>query len=374
MIDILVSGAGLRCRMVLESLKKVSDGQIRLAGIFDPDREQAVNLARDLDAGEPIICDKFEDLFDIEAPWAMIFSPNAEHAKQIIYSFNAGRHVFAEKPLATEIEQCVDIYKASQESDKLFMTGFVLRYAPLYSKVRELLDSGRFGQLLAINANENLHPAHGAYIMRNWRRHTSLSGPHILEKCCHDLDLMNWFAGSLPLRISSFGKRNFFIPKNSDLENKYPEILFNTWQDPHRIESAFSDDTDLMDNQVAIIEYRNGVQAIFQSTMANVMPERRMLFTFTRGNIDLNQQTGILKYQTYDDPEPIELSFPNGDGHGGGDDVISAELFNTMQTGKPPMTGADIGLESAVTALAIDQAAREKEMINLKPIWDELKR
>lgn len=111
----------------------------------------------------------------------------------------------------------------------------MLRYAPIYRKAKELLDSGKLGRLIAIDGNENISPEHGGYIMCNWRRLTKFAGPHILEKCCHDLDLINWFVGSLPSRVASFGGRNFFIPENEKLMEKYGKKTFCSWWDPHAL-------------------------------------------------------------------------------------------------------------------------------------------
>jgi predicted dehydrogenase len=48
----------------------------------------------------------------------------------------------------------------------LFSTGFVLRHAPFYRKIKEILDSGKLGRIVSVEANETLMPAHGGYIMR----------------------------------------------------------------------------------------------------------------------------------------------------------------------------------------------------------------
>jgi predicted dehydrogenase len=64
------------------------------------------------------------------------------------------------------MSQCEEIRKAHLESGKVFATGFVLRYADFYKKIKELLDSGDFGKVVSIEANELLSPDHGGYIMR----------------------------------------------------------------------------------------------------------------------------------------------------------------------------------------------------------------
>ena len=220
------------------------------------------------------------------------FPPTGLHAQEvdarILAAFAAGKDVFSEKPLATTIEACKEISDAQKRSGRVFATGFVLRYAPMYRRAKELLDSGNFGRLLLIEGNENIAPDHGGYIMCNWRRLTKFAGPHILEKCCHDLDLINWFCNSLPSRVAAFGGRDFFKPENNFLMEKYGEKTFKSWWDPHAEKTPFTDDTDLMDNMVSIAEFRNRIRVTFTATMSNAIPERRLSFACTEGTMKLD--------------------------------------------------------------------------------------
>ena len=284
-IGVAVIGAGGRARGVVANLLRDSDGGVEVRSVYDPDPAMAAD-ALDAWGSEGAACAGFEEA--IAAPgveWVMVFSPNAFHREQIEAAFAAGKHVFSEKPLATTIEDCEAIHRLHRESGLLFATGFVLRYAPLYRKVKEILDSGRLGLLVSIDANENITPAHGGYIMRNWRRLKRFAGPHILEKCCHDLDLLNWFCRDLPARVASFGGLDVFTPEHESLRAKYGEATFAAWPDPHAVESPFTSEKDLMDNQVSILEYRNGVRVMFQATMCNALPERRMYFSCVEGTM-----------------------------------------------------------------------------------------
>ena len=94
--------------------------------------------------------------------WVMVFSPNVYHKQHVLEAFEAGKHVFSEKPLATTIEDCQAIFDGHQKSGKLFATGFVLRYAPMYRKAKEILESGKLGKVMTIEANENITPSHTA--------------------------------------------------------------------------------------------------------------------------------------------------------------------------------------------------------------------
>ena len=97
---------------------------------------------------------------DPEIDWVMVFSPNFRHCEHIVAALEKGKHVFAEKPLATTIGDCRRILAAAERSRTLFCTGFVLRYAPLYRKVKALLDGGAVGRLIAMEANlaQSLRP------------------------------------------------------------------------------------------------------------------------------------------------------------------------------------------------------------------------
>ena len=374
-VGVAVIAAGSRSRSVVRNLLR--DGKtVSVKSVFDPDRALAAAAVEEW-GSDARVCDTCEQAIGTEGvDWVMVFSPNAFHHDHIVAGFEAGKHVFTEKPLATKIDDCREIHDAHVRSGLHFATGFVLRYAPLYRKIRETLDAGTIGTILSIDADENITPAHGAYIMQNWRRLTELSGPHILEKCCHDLDLLNWFIGSLPARAAAFGGLDFFVPKNKGLREKYRVngiSPFDGWTDPHAEPCPFESDKDIMDTLVSILQYRNGVKVQFQATMSNAIPERRMYICGTEGTILAELYTGLLRIQRVGEPpsKPVTLA---GGGHGGGDDFIMKSLYDTMINGTLPLCSGEEGLQSAVVALAIDAAAREGKVVDLEPIWSDLGR
>ncbi len=374
-VGIAVIGTGARSGVAHGLIK--NHERISLAAVYDPDKERAAQALEQWEMTDAVRCDSYQEAIrrdDVD--WVMIFSPNAFHKEHILCAFDAGKHVFCEKPLATSIGDCQEIFEAHRKSGLTFATGFVLRYAPLYRKVKELLDAGYIGKILSIDANENIAAAHGAYIMRNWRRLKKFSGPHILEKCCHDLDLINWFCGSLPSRIASFGGRNLFVPENRHLHETFKDeagkSLFEGWYDPQAEPCAFTSEKDMMDNQVAIMEYRNEIRVMFQATMANAIPERRMYFSGAEGTLIAELYSGVLKAKRLDgELEVFELP---GGGHGGGDGVQEVELYDTMLNGVPPKCSGDEGLESAVVALGIEDAKDRGEVLDMEPIWKALNR
>lgn len=373
-IKVAVIAAGSRSVHVVGNLLRDSGNMVEVAAVFDPDRSEMERACGIWEQKNARLCASAEEA--IRTPgvaWVMIFSPNVNHIEHVEAAFRAGKDVFCEKPLATTLEDCEKMYRLYRDSGRRFATGFVLRYAPIYRKVKELLDSGRFGRILAVDANENIPPFHGAYIMCNWRRFSRFAGPHILEKCCHDLDLLNWFIGSLPSKAAAFGSREFFVPENENLRKEYPREVFSRWRDAHAVDSPFTSEKDLIDTQTGIFQYRNGVKVMFQATMSNAIPERRMYFSCTRGTLIVELYSSTLRYSLLGEEGERVLRF-DGDGHGGGDDHIMKELFEIMRDGGQPKCGGNEGLESAVATLAYDRSMRENRIVDLEEVWKRLDR
>lgn len=378
-VKIAVIGTGKRSLGVIKNLLDVARGRLEIAAACDISKGrldealgfwQVPDAPRFADAGQAI------DAPGVE--WVLIFTPNACHREHILSAFAAGKHVFCEKPLATGIKDCLEIFNAHKQSGVVFSTGFVLRYSPLYRKVKELIDSGRFGKLISINADENIPPAHGGFIMCNWRRLTRNAGPHLLEKCCHDLDLINWFCDSLPSRVASFGGLNIFTPEHADIVDRHGMERFKTWKDYDPEPNPFLSGKDIMDNQVCIAEYRNRVRVVFQATMSNVLPERRMYFSLTEGTIIAEIYSRKLTCRSMSDQVTTtqdfgEVGMTKG-GHGGGDEILKQELFDCIYHGSQPKCSGREGLESAIFAMALHEAALKGEVFDLEPIWKQLNR
>ncbi len=372
-IRVGVIGCGTRLMTITKEL--ASEKQVFIAGAWDPNQKNAQALLRAADNYGGMIYDSLEALLnDTSLDWIMVGSPNVFHKDQIIAAFEHGKHVFSEKPLAITIEDCVAINAAHKKSGKQFATGFVLRYSPLYRKVKEIIDSEIMGKIVSIDANENIPPYHGAYIAADWRRHREIAGPHILEKCVHDLDLFNWFTGSVPLRVAAFGGNNYFILENATNFDQH-RPTYTTWFESGRLPpetNPFTSDKTIEDNIVCILEFANRARVQFQATMANPIPERRMYFHCTRGNLIVDLYTMKIIVKTIDGPVASVFDFEKSANHGGGDAVIAQELAESMKTGEKPKCGGKEGLRSTVVALAIDEARIQGKVVDLAPLWIQL--
>jgi len=105
--------------------------------------------------------------------------------------------------LATTVEDCVAMRDAWKASGKQFIIGFTLRFSPHYRKIKELLDEGIVGDIISMEFNETLDFNHGAWIHDDWRSETKYAGTHLLEKCSHDVDLVNWMIDSRASRVAA---------------------------------------------------------------------------------------------------------------------------------------------------------------------------
>lgn len=141
----------------------------------------------------------------------MIGSPNHLHLEHIRIALEAGVKTFTEKPVVIDEEQTFELLEllAKNGGTDRLMIGLVLRYAPLYRDLIKARDEGLLGDITSVEASEHIMPYHGAFFMRDWRRHSKYSGGFMLEKCCHDLDLYQGLMGSRPKRVASFGGNRF---------------------------------------------------------------------------------------------------------------------------------------------------------------------
>jgi hypothetical protein len=134
-IRLAIIATGGRAGLVRWLIQNRKD--IAITAVYDPDKERAAQALKDWEVTDAVIFDSYEAAIQRDdVDWVMIFSPNAFHKEHVLCAFAAGKHVFCEKPLATEIDDCQEIFEAHQASGLTFATGFVLRYAPLYRKVK----------------------------------------------------------------------------------------------------------------------------------------------------------------------------------------------------------------------------------------------
>lgn len=146
----------------------------------------------------------------------IIATLDADHVWQCKEALRLGYDVLLEKPITDKEEECRSLLAAQKKYGGKVLVCHVLRYAGAFRKVEELLKAGAVGRLVEIQALEQVaywHQAH-SYVRGNWRRSEDTS-PMILAKCCHDLDLLQYYAGARCKSVSSMGDLTYFTSKNA---------------------------------------------------------------------------------------------------------------------------------------------------------------
>jgi len=211
----LIIGAGDRGANVYSSLI-VENGFGEIAGVCDPEEEKLHSFRERYEVPKERCFSSAQEAFEKGVGnVAIIASPDKTHRDIALEAARRDYHILLEKPMGSTPEEVVDIAKAVEGSSKVFALAYVLRYTPFFSKLKEVIDSKEFGELLTIHHAEDVgswHFAH-SFVRGNWKRKED-SGPIILTKSCHDMDIIYWFFGDAPKHIFSQGSLDFFSKEN----------------------------------------------------------------------------------------------------------------------------------------------------------------
>lgn len=177
----------------------------RIVAVAEPDRERRERFAARYGLAESSCFATWEDLFapGCMADFALVTTGDAHHVGPTLAALDAGYHVLLEKPMALDEDDCVRLVEAAEAAGRVLAVCHVYRYAHLFARLQEVIDSGELGDVVAIQQSENVaywHYAH-SYVRGHTRRS---SVPWLLQKSCHDLDLIAAMAGAPAAEVSSF--------------------------------------------------------------------------------------------------------------------------------------------------------------------------
>ncbi len=125
----------------------------------------------------------------------VIATRHNSHAKFVIESLKAGKHVFVEKPLCLtrdELSEIDAVYQAAQSSSKpvQLMLGYNRRFAPHIVRMKSFLEREREPKSFIMTMNAGAIPAD------HWTQDPSVGGGRILGEACHFIDLMRFLVGA----------------------------------------------------------------------------------------------------------------------------------------------------------------------------------
>ncbi|MBE6775268.1 MAG: Gfo/Idh/MocA family oxidoreductase [Ruminococcaceae bacterium] len=142
----------------------------------------------------------------------IITTQDASHFEITKAAIETGyKYILLEKPVSGVRDEYRLLRDMAEANGVILIICHVLRYSNYYSKIKEIIESGKIGDIVCINHTENVgyfHFAH-SFVRGNWRDEFT-STPSILAKCCHDIDLIAWFADSPCVSVSSVGDVKYF--------------------------------------------------------------------------------------------------------------------------------------------------------------------
>ncbi|MCQ2742063.1 MAG: Gfo/Idh/MocA family oxidoreductase [Bacilli bacterium] len=417
MIKVAIFGLGNRGRMYADYAKQ-EPSKMQVVQIVDTNKT-ALDWARENYGVKPENCYSSVEEF-LKAPKiadaVLNCTMDQYHYDTTMPLFKLGYHVLLEKPISVSEKELNELRDESKKYKRAFMVCHVLRYAPFYRKVKEILLSGEVGKLVSIEMAEHVYVPHmlASYVRGKWRSESECGSPMIMAKCCHDTDLMCWFnEGHRPTFISSFGERSVFVPENKpegasdrcmtckhketcqyscyfnlELKHMDPIIFQNAFpgknwdeltkedkikvftESPSLGLCAFSGPQDLVDHQVTSVAFENGVTATLNMIGGTSYPCRTLHITCTGGEIyGVLEENKVFERIYQKDKfwrETICHDLGNvGDGHGGGDVRLIADFVHYLETGELSIsqTNIDSSIDGHLVAIAADKSDKNHKVI-----------
>jgi len=388
-INVAVVGAGRRAAQYFRYVPDDLRPLIRLTAIADPNESNREAFERLFSGGRRThhYSDADDMLANQDLDAVIIASPNKYHARYTELAIAAGAHVLLEKPVATSVTECRDVWQAARAAGReaSVMVGFVLRYTPFYSRIQEIVAAGELGTILAIDADENLGTGLTGLFHKSWRRRDDLSGGFLVEKCCHDFDILNWLIGSAPDRAYAIAKRTHFVPGATDARQARfdPEVIrqidvadFGDQEInaafPAPLEgSPYDFPSDSPDHTAVLLDFASGALGTFVACMGQPRTTRRIRIFGTNGDLegDIDDSRIVVRQPHATDNGwdvkdiPVAADKHN---HHGGDGVLADAFWRTAanQAG-PSRAGLREGIDAALVALAGQQSAASGQSVDV---------
>ncbi len=399
-VKIAIAGCGGRGRNTYGRMFQYVDNA-EIAAIADTNAEALAEAAKEFGVA-PERCYGSVEAMLAEPKFAdimIIATPDDCHADEAVAALEKGYHLLLEKPIATTEEDCRRVLDAQKKSGKTVVVCHVLRYAPFYRTVKELIDNGVIGEMVTLNAIERVcywHQAH-SYVRGNWRR-LDESSPMILAKCCHDMDIISWMVGKPCKRVSSFGSLGHFTEANApegstdrcktcpvkgckyNAYDLYLPLIHEDWTawpanilspvpDKEHITEAIDNgpygrcvyrcDNDVVDHQVVNLLFEDGVTANFTMTAFTATEGRALHVMGTEGEIRADMNGNLVRVMPFGKEEyVIDISKLSSDssGHGGGDMIMFADYINAVEKGEAPRFELAQSVESHLIAFAAERS------------------
>ncbi len=379
-LTVVVMGLGNRGAKYAK-LMSADPAHYQVVGIAEPDHARRDEIQEIFHLSDDVCFDSWDQLLAQPkmADIAVIAMMDDMHYEPAMKAIELGYNLLLEKPVAPTAKECADIANAAKAKGVEVLVCHVLRYAPFYVKVKELLMDGVIGDVMSAVAVEgvgNIHHSH-SYVRGNWHSEEETS-PMLLAKSCHDLDIIQWLLDSPCKKIQSFGSLTHFKEENAPEGSPVSCVngdcpvreqccydciaMYVKNQKNHRrriitkgiaktpvptdeevLEALKTTDyglcvyhahNDVVDHQTVNMQFEGDTTVTFSMNAFNKGGRYIRLFG-TKGELFANAADTTITIRTYGQKEPILVEVPKIDesivgGHGGGDQGIIQELHQYM--------------------------------------------
>lgn len=357
-----VIGAGM---IGLEHIKvTMLEGRGTVHGIYDIDPQSVEHTRNVFSSSFPGHDLKVYDSLqaachDPHVDGLIICTPNYTHIDIVREAIKAGKHIMLEKPMATTLQDSMEIKRLAEGYQSVFQIGLQYRYKAIYVEaIHEALERQTVGDIKMINMVEHRVPFLDK--VKQWNKFSKYSGGTLVEKCCHYFDLLNLFAQSKPVYVyAAEGKAVNFKGFEYDGER-----------------------SDIIDHASVIIAYENGIHANFSLNMFSPMFYEELTICGDRGRLKayenddflpagrpgthlevLTGESGPTKISTPCYPEVIQKS-----GHNGGTYYEHKYFIDNIEGKMTNTATVDEGFWSIVVGIAAEESIKTG-----KKVWiDEL--
>jgi len=230
-------GCGLNGRFHSTAIRAVARRElldVEYAAVCDSNPDRARAFAESTGARPTTSAADLIGSPDIDAVYVCV--PTAYHKDLVLQSAARGKHIFCEKPLATNLADVEEMTEAVERAGVAHGVGLVLRHSPVMTVLKELTEDPTLGRLMAILfRDDQFFPITGHYAS-DWRKDRDVAGAGtLLEHSIHDVDVLRWFGGDVAAVRGSI--RNFagyegvedLAMAHLDFENEAQATLTSVW-------------------------------------------------------------------------------------------------------------------------------------------------
>lgn len=184
-----------------------------LIAICDPDRHNLEEAQKQVEV-RYAYTDYHDAMKNPEIDAVIVVTPTKFHHQIVLEAARSGKHIFCEKPMAVNEEECDEMISACEDNHVKLQIGFMRRFDRNFQRGKELLASGIVGEVTLLKSN-----TYGPSEPKEWMFDVRNSYGPIGEVNSHDFDTLRWYADSEVKRIHAIGG-NFRSP---EVKEGHPE-------------------------------------------------------------------------------------------------------------------------------------------------------